>query len=451
MTDAGVPTEMAGWDIGRMARRVFGPAPGLKEINLVCWGLFLGFLVLPTSLILFNKVQRGQFVKQVPEVDFIYFYSMGRMFNDYPASQLYDYELQKKICTEIHPLTTRVYGPNPYAPFVGILFRPFARMPFIPALLLWSLISFLLYLAGVILFAGCFFRDDPLRRSLICCLALSFYPLFWTLTGGQISTIGFFAMALAFRQEERHRPILSGLVLSVCLYKPTLLLLMVPMLLITRRYRTLLGLMGGGIALAGFVTAIQGAGIWSGYIQRLLSFGAEAGQSHSFKVLWYYVDLASFSALLPGGRSWPALTLTIGFAVWATVLLVRAWWKSRDCGKPATTLVWAATLTWTLVLNLYVPIHDSMLVVLSVIATAASFRSLESFPTRNRLRGQFNALWILILACSWITIRVAQATGFEILTLLLACLGVLQLQILSKIPMPAEKLTEGYSSVRLAG
>jgi len=34
-------------------------------------------------------------------VEFVYFYSMGRLFNEYPASQIYNYELQKEVCTEV--------------------------------------------------------------------------------------------------------------------------------------------------------------------------------------------------------------------------------------------------------------------------------------------------------------------------------------------------------------
>jgi len=58
------------------------------------------------------------------------------------------------------------------------------------------------------------------------------------------------------------------------------------------------------------------------------------------------------------------------------------------CGKPAQILVWAATLTWTLVLNLYVPIYDSVLVVLSVIATAGV---VKHFPEKRFYR------WLMVL------------------------------------------------------
>src|SRR5208283_4218949 len=136
MTDALAPTETAGSAIGPVARPIRGSAFSLKEINFVCWGLFLGLLVLPASLGLLGHVRSGQFVREAADRDFTYFYSMGRMFNEYPASQLYDYELQKRTCQEIFTMKTGVWGPNPYAPFIGILFRPFARMAYVPALLL---------------------------------------------------------------------------------------------------------------------------------------------------------------------------------------------------------------------------------------------------------------------------------------------------------------------------
>jgi hypothetical protein len=356
---------------------------------------------------------------------------MGRMFNEYPAEQLYDYDLQKKVCTEILPMKASEgeYGPNPYSPLVGILFRPLARLPFLPAFVLWLLISFFLYLGGLLFLARRFFPDDSLRRSLIFCFGLSFCPLLWTLTGGQISTIGFFALALAFREEGRQRPVLSGLALSLCMYKPTLLVLFLPMLLITRRYKTLMGFAGGATIVAAFVTAIQGVRVWRGYIALLLSFGSAVSHIHSFVALWYHVDLNSFSSLIRGGRSWLGGSIIIGFACFAGVALVRTWWKSGGFGKSASALVWATTLTWTLVLSPYVPFHDCILVVLSLVATAAA---LKDVPSR-RLRNQFTLLWILILASSWITLKVAQSSGFQIFTLLFASLGILQLAALRKV------------------
>ena len=409
---------------------MFGPAPSLREVRIICWSLFIILLAWPTSVAVYGLIRQEQASRRVPDVDFIYFYAMGRMFNQYPASQVYDYELQKQVCSAIRPMDAGgVYGPNPYSPFVGIFFRPFALLPFLPAFALWIGLSFSLYLAGLALFAGQFFHDDPHRRSLSFCFALSFCPFYWTVTGGQISTIGFFALALAFREEDRQRPLLSGLALSLCMYKPTLLILLLPMLLITRRYKTLVGLAAGVVAMAGFVTVVQGASIWPGYIARLVSFGSATTKIHSFVVLWYHVDLNSFSALIPGGRSWLGGTLILGCAALAGLALVRAWWVARRGNQAAGTLIWAMTLTWTLILNLYVPFHDCILIVLSFMATAGLLKDSANF----RLRRQFALLGLAILSSSWISLSFARTTGFQILTVLFVVFGVLQLAVFFKM------------------
>jgi hypothetical protein len=250
--------------IGSRLPRIFSHLPGLKEIK----ALFLGFLF--TLLVGSAGIAVAKLVlspSEVPKVDFVYSYGMGRMFNEYPAEQLYDYEVQKTVYTRIYPLKDGgVYGPNPYSPFIGILFRPFAHLAFLPAFLLWQSMSVILYLSGLALLAGRFFPDDSSRRILIFFLALAFQPFFWLISTGQLSAIGFFALALAFREEEQRRPILSGLALALCTYKPTLLLLFLPMLLITRRYKTLIGVAVGAGALAAFSTAVQGTRIWPGFV-----------------------------------------------------------------------------------------------------------------------------------------------------------------------------------------
>jgi hypothetical protein len=339
--------------------------------------------------------------------------------------------LQKKVLMDLRPQADFIYPPNPYSPFVGILFRPLARMPYSTALLLWSSISFSLYIAGLILMTNCFFPRNP-HRSLIFCFALSLYPLVMVLNLATISTIGFFALAVAFCEQARERPVLSGLSLSVCLYKPTLLLLFLPMLLVRRRYRTLAGFAGGGLTMAAFVTAVQGFGVWPGYIRMLLSFGSAALRTHGYKKLTLYVDLSTFSALLPGGHSWPGRIAFFAAAFCAALYLFRAWRNSANAGKTPDSLIWATTLTWTLVLNLYVPVTDCILVVLSLIATSAGLTRFP--PTRwSRLLTLF---WPLITVSSWIMAPLAESARFQILTVVFALLGILQFIVLRKTSQP---------------
>ena len=409
----------------------------LKKLSVVCWVLFAAFLAAPIAIVMKDKIQSGRLRQE--ERDFVFFYGMGRMLNQYPPSQLYNLELQKKVATDVFPLKAgRQYTPNPYPPFVALLFRPFALLPFSTAYPLWLSVSFSLYVFGLALAASSFFPNDFHARSLIFCMAFLFLPFWWIMMGGQIPVIGFIGFSAAFRAENRERPLASGLALSLCLYKPTLLVLILPMLLVTRRFKVLTGFIGGGLALCALTTVVEGVGIWSGYLRMLLSFGTAATKTDGYRVLHYYMDLPAFSSLLPGGRSWLGGAILLGFACYAAFGLFRAWWKHRDATKPARILLWAATLTWTFVLNLYVPIYDSIIVVIGIIATAAT---LNVYP-ETCLRRQFTIIWILILVASWVTGPVAEATGFQMYTFLFALLGIVQLTALRKVAA-VESLTIG--------
>jgi len=157
----------------------------------------------------------------------------------------------------------------------------------------------------------------------------------------------------------------------------------------------------------------------------------------TFKQLWKYVDLTSFASMMPGGRSWLGRAIFLGCACSAALFLVRMWWKGAGVAKPASTLVWATTLTWTLVLSVYVPIYDSILIVLSVIATMAALKDVPGKP----FYGRFTLVWLLIFACSWITVDLAEKRGFQLITLSFAALGIVQFAAFQKMtlrrPAPA--------------
>src|SRR5947199_6168441 len=148
---------------------LLGPAANLKELNLICWGLFLILVLLPVGVTAIAQ-------KHMPDADFVAFYGLGRILNEHPAQELYNFELQKKICNEVHPLKTGTYSPFVHPPFVAIFFRPFARLPYHLAYLIWVGISLLLYTAGLGIACAQYFPRHLLHQSLIFCLALSYYP-----------------------------------------------------------------------------------------------------------------------------------------------------------------------------------------------------------------------------------------------------------------------------------
>jgi len=423
VTESGAPKVAPQQRAPSSLERTLGPAFTFREINVVRWTLLIATALAMGLRPLYLQLLNGSFQRGF-RGDFFYFYSFGRLLNDYPADRLYDFKLHMKICDALQPLNAGHWGHSPYPPFLGMLFAPLARLDFLPAYILWLAISFGLYTAGLSLVTRRFFPSNPLRRALIFCFALCFAPfLSWIMASGQVSALGFFAIALAFCMDDLERPVLSGLALSLCMYKPTLLVLLLPMLLVTKRYRTLLGLAAGAATLAALPIAFHGIGVWSGYLKTLLTFPQAA------RTPWFYVDLGAFASLLPSANSWEARVVFSGLAAWAGFSLFRVWWRSIGARKPSTRLLWATTLTWTLVLNVYVPVYDSILVIISVAATVAALNDLPD----KRLHRMLTALWLLIFAFSWATENIAQDSGFQIMTVLLALLGILQLSAFPKI------------------
>ncbi len=418
---------------------MLGPAPGLKEMNLACWGLLAGLLV--TRFVVPEWLQfRSSGSFHYPPVDFIYFYGIGRIANLYPLPRLYDYSLQLQVFNQIYPVHDGAYGPSPYPPFVALLFSLFARIPIVPGFILWAGLSLSLYISGIAAVARGMFPGERLKVSLMCCFAVAFCPfLLNTLANGQIAAVAVFSVGLAVYQERDSKPFSSGLALSLLAYKPTLLLLLIPMLLLTRRFRAFRGLITGTVLLVLAATAIAGIQIWPAYAHFLSFFGRVAGlNAQPVVMLRQFIDLKSFVQAVCGGWSGPGMAFFILASILIAAALAVLLWRSAKGGGPAQSLAWAATLTWTLLLNIYVPVYDSILVSIVAVLTLGALRDLKW----SAAAGWTTFLLVVASVASWELNAIAVSHGVQLLTVLLAVLGAAQLYFLYRVTgqgLPREK------------
>ena len=131
------------------------------------------------------------------------------------------------------------------------------------------------------------------------------------LAGGQTSAVAFFCLAFAINRERRGYYISSGLALSPCAYKPTLLLLSgADAGLSLDATSTLLGFVAGCAILAVVSLLVAGRQGCLGYINTLLYFTNASTSSASGLRSWKYVDINSFFRLLVGNYLYLRWTLT---------------------------------------------------------------------------------------------------------------------------------------------
>lgn len=350
---------------------------------------------------------------QTPErlagaTDFTAFFNAGRIVNEYPTSDLYSRELQMKLFAEaaptIDPAQASLFV---YTPFFAALFSPFAVLPYPVAFAAWIVTSLAMFVVGFRLVWMVSGLSDVHWKSALA-IAVSFVPFYsWCLGMGQTSAFGFFFLALAIYLDRNARQFGSGCVLALLLYKPTLLVLLVPMLLLTKRWRSLAGFLTVGSVLGLISLALIRLSGLPAYFDMAAGFAKAKTGTH---LTMLEIDAYSFFVALTRGSAWaPFLFLALTVAILPFV--IKAW-------RVQPENAWATAIAWTLVLNFYVLMYDASLLVLSVVLFVGTLREVT-----HGLRWLLIALFLL----PWIETATARTFGFQPITVALIVFGCYQI------------------------
>lgn len=371
--------------------------------------------------------------------DFAGFYVAAQILERGQATQLYDQEVHQEMYHELLPkLSPNDAIPYVHPPFVAGVLRPLTLVPYAIAVALWLVLSLGMFVAGI----WCLVRSSPEfvkgRSSLVLLLSLSFEPfLMECWLGGQLSAVGFFSYALAWLALSRNRPFLAGTALGMTFYKPTLLLLVLPMLVVGRCWRMLGGMTITGAFLAGLSIAFVGWDVSVGYLDVLLSFRKSTSGGRLEILTWKYVDLNNSLRLLFGGKSSAQQFVFLAFSIVPFVLLAKAWWQWPKIDLCQRQICWSAMLAWLPVLNLYVGVYDSIFVVQSVLL-AADWR-LRRDDSNQQLTRSGLAYWALVIAgTAWFSQSLARISGVQVYTLALIGWGFWTLRQTSASPIHSE-------------
>src|SRR5262249_48834212 len=137
---------------------------------------------------------------------------------------------------------------------------------------------------------------------------------------------------------------------------------------------------------------------------------------------WKYVDVNSFFRLLLNDSFYLRWGLIAATFLIVLPLLFSAWRNADRKNEADQWLIWAATVAWTPVLNLYFGIYDATLVVFSALLTTGALYYLAS-QARPKLTPGYRLTLLLLYLTPWITQPIARITGFQIYTVVLAAFG----------------------------
>jgi glycosyl transferase family 87 len=390
---------------------VYGVSTGVDRQALRYACVLIAVLLVPLLLWVMRRSS------EVHYRDFVYFYSIGTLLNEYPADRLYNYGLQRQIDNKVLPMESGggIYGASPYPPYLALLFEPFAKLPFMMAYHVWMVVTLCLYSAGLFILVRTFLRDSLNRTAWFLAALLPWTFLGHTLSNGQISAIGFFAMSSAISAQYRNRPYLSGLALSMCLYKPPLLIWIVPLLLVSRAKKTVLGFLSGAFVLVVATTAALGVRIWPGYAA--ITLGMLDSHRYFPHAHEHYLDILGQFALATDSPSRLGSTICLLLGALGIVFIWR--YVLGLSSRMGLIWAWAITLPAGLLVNVYSPIYDSLLLIPGLIATQESFRRV---PKPLLISGALS----LVLA-SYFTTWIAVVSHVQVLSLLILSVIIVQL------------------------
>jgi hypothetical protein len=140
---------------------------------------------------------------------------------------------------------------------MAVFFGPLARLPYIPAMLVWMAVTLLLYVAcGYALWKACPRLRD--RRAATALLLLAAPALHFALTFAQISALALVCVTIAFFALRANRPVVAGIAIGSLAYKPQLGLAFAFVFIAAAEWRIVLGAAIG----ASFQVAVASA-FWS--------------------------------------------------------------------------------------------------------------------------------------------------------------------------------------------
>lgn len=297
--------------------------------------------------------------------DFTAFYAAGRCVRRGLGSQLYSTRTQALIQQEFASGVKIRNGPLPFThpPFEAVLFAPLAFFSYSAAYWVWNAISLLALMAFLLLLRPHIPKLRGWSEALPFLCGLAFFPVFVCLLQGQDSLLLLLLFGLAFVAMKGGRDFVAGICLGLALFRFQLVLPVMAVVLLRRRWKAVAGFAMASLVLVGVSVAVVGWGALMNYPRQLLQFShAQAEGAMNPRVM---PNLRGVVAALAGNGNLAHVllgALSLALLAWA------AWnWKA---GGPEFDLGFGLSLVVAVIVSYHLMAHDLSALLLPLLVGA---------------------------------------------------------------------------------
>ena len=309
--------------------------------------------------------------------DFVAFYAASKAALAGDAAMVYDREFMMAAQAELVGTSEIGYLAFMYPPTYLLLVSPLATLPYFPALALWQVAPFIIFLL-------------MLRRIALPPIALIMAAgapaVAQTLFAGQNGLLLALFLGGGLLALDR-RPLAAGLLLGLAAAKPHLAILLVPALIAGRNWRALASMLGCVAALAALSAAVFGADIWYSYI-------AVPGQAREHLALgqlpWSRMPTLYTAARLSGFSDTVGAVLQVAGALTVVAIIVWIWRQGAPAGLRIAVLLAGAPLATPFMYDYDLPL---MLIALGLYLAEAPGRAPASWEKVMLLLVWLQPVW----------------------------------------------------------
>jgi hypothetical protein len=343
---------------------------------------------------------------------------------------LYDARRQEAEQTRVLGGVRQSFGHFFYPPWVAAPYAVLVRLPYLAAYFIAAIAMALLLVPIVWLMRDVSetVHNDPV---LVGMTLAAFWPLFWSITDGQNTLLSMLCLVGVYRELRRAREGRAGAWLGCLLSKPQMVVLILPLLVWQRKWRTVVVAFAVGLGFVVIGVALAGPG-WPAHLLSYTTgpaYHAEVDAAGEYQMSVPGVVALFFGAASRWSTGAAVVLVTVGF------VLIGYFWRDVRYRSPAFPLQFGLAVAVTLAVSPHALHYDSPLLVIPILAVVDRWHQEAPSAVALTRRRKLFLVGLFVAGFTW---QFSAVTGVQPLAILPIVVGAYVARLLMSDRQAAE-------------